>query len=71
MSDDADATVELGWNQPVCNPCWRARYGGTPSRLVDPEVEVCCFCGAATGSGIFVRIDPTTVAHARPRDRES
>jgi len=63
-------TGDLSWTQPACNRCFEARHPGkTPSRLVDPDVEVCCFCGAATPSGIFVRVDPTTVPHAhRLRD---
>lgn len=31
----------------------------------EPEVEKCCKCGGATIAGIFVRVDPRTVAHPR------
>jgi hypothetical protein len=42
--------------QPVCNTCFAERNPGrTPVRLRDPNVERCCYCGAITEAGIYVR----------------
>lgn len=60
--------TSLSWTQPVCDACWTARCPGLrPIRvLVDGdlgELETCCDCGAATQSGIYVRVDPRAVPH--------
>jgi hypothetical protein len=58
------------WNQPMCEDCWRRVYTDRrPTRLTQPEPEVCAFCGADTTSGIYVREDPKAVPFpAKERD---
>jgi hypothetical protein len=52
------------WTHAICQPCWRERYGVTRNVVVvrDDEERSCCFCGAATAAGIYVRADPATLA---------
>lgn len=47
----------------------------TPVRLKNPDnlpweelLERCCKCGRATTSGIYIRIDPTTVPFPNPEE---
>jgi hypothetical protein len=58
------------FSQPVCFDCWYRLHGDwEPTRLREPEDETCCHCGRATLSGIYVRINPTTVRYpTRLRD---
>jgi hypothetical protein len=50
------------WNHAICDPCWEAREPTrTPVRRTIPQEEVCCYCGARTTSGIYVRDDPDLV----------
>ena len=45
-----------GKNHPVCEYCWILRTGDRePVRLVERELDLCCFCGAKTDDGIYVR----------------
>lgn len=59
----------MNWNQPCCDACWIAYTlqhempGREPVRLRQPMHEQCCFCGEGTLSGIYVRVDPRTVAY--------
>jgi hypothetical protein len=54
--------TRLSFTQPACDGCWSGRYPGRqPVRLKEPETETCCFCGAQTQAGIYVRVDPATV----------
>lgn len=65
----------MTWTQPCCEACWVRRHlmaeGETmslklPTRVVaDAAVEQCCFCGAITCVGIYVRHDPQRVAYPR------
>lgn len=50
----------MSWTQPLCGQCWYAEHGTSrqPSRLMNPEVEVCCMCGQETVAGIYIRRDP-------------
>ena len=58
------------WTQPVREECFLAHHydGQQPARLKQAEEEVCCHCGARTKSGIYVRVDPATVAYPAKRD---
>lgn len=57
---------KLSWTQPLCDECWAERQPGRVAhRLVEPENEVCCWCGLATASGIYFRVDPATVYFPR------
>lgn len=53
------------WTQPCCLGCWHERNGEDriPPRVVNPESEVCCYCGESEASGIYVRVDPQSVPH--------
>jgi RNA polymerase subunit RPABC4/transcription elongation factor Spt4 len=52
------------WNQPVCDRCWALiRPNREPARLVQAESETCAVCGQDTTSGIYVRMDPSSVAY--------
>ncbi len=52
------------WTHAACEDCFarvQARQSGMPgrpSRLVDPDLETCCYCGEQTTSGLYVRDDP-------------
>ena len=55
--------MKRSWTQAVCTACWNER---NPDRLAHVRVnaqyaEKCCHCGVRTFSGIFVRVDPSTV----------
>jgi hypothetical protein len=47
------------WTQPLCEACWPGWTGADhePAR-VPGRIEVCCHCGAATDSGIYIDVDP-------------
>jgi hypothetical protein len=55
-----------GWVHTICDDCWTKRSSaeGKPGRtpvqvpLGDRAAEICCFCGATTRSGIYVRENP-------------
>jgi hypothetical protein len=56
----------MSWTQAICERCWGIAHPGMePTRLIDPEFETCCFCGAHTDDGIYVRIDPRSVPYPR------
>lgn len=49
------------WNHAMCGFCWYMQRGPRfPVRVKDADVEMCCFCGTLTKSGIFNRADPET-----------
>ena len=59
--------MALSWTQPCCYACWIDMYPNRePATIVGDyrEDEICCYCGGRTRDGIYVRVDPTTVAHA-------
>jgi hypothetical protein len=47
----------------MCTSCWNDRIAEiaefTPGE-VGPD-EICCACGKPTRSGLYTRVDPTTV----------
>ncbi len=52
----------MGWTQPLCDNCWQERYPDRePFRMTSGESEQCCICGQDTDSGIYERINPSTV----------
>lgn len=54
----------FGWTQPCCESCFeRHNPGRKPTRLIEPEGEICVHCGAETQDGIYVRVDPKTAPH--------
>lgn len=59
----------MGWTQPLCDNCWGTTSPGRePGRLRKPEIERCCLCGQVTESGIYTRLDPTTVPYPLEED---
>jgi hypothetical protein len=48
----------------ICTACWRYRTakagqpGRVATRVTDAHEEACCFCGASTQAGIYVRENP-------------
>lgn len=58
----------LSWTQPCCDDCWD---GANPDRLSprrgQGDSEICCHCGLETRSGIYIRVDPSTVPHPTGR----
>lgn len=44
------------WTHVLCPTCWELlNPGRDPYRLVQPDEETCCRCGAQTHDPIFVR----------------
>lgn len=73
-----DAPPRLSWTQPCCERCWieqEAEWEDTapglgrlvglrmPSRLIEPVLEQCSWCGEPTIFGVYKRADPTTVTY--------
>lgn len=56
--------VDFSWTQPICDDCWDRDHADRPSpRLGGGFAEQCCKCGAGTNSGIYIRVDPSTVGY--------
>lgn len=54
----------MSWRHSICLACWKTRNPGRePIALKEPEIETCCFCGAETCDGIYVREDPALTPH--------
>ncbi len=51
------------WTHAICERCWAAREGDRSPVTLGENWEQCCFCGASTRGGIFVRADPSTVLY--------
>jgi hypothetical protein len=54
------------WTHAICDDCWDERY---PDRNKSPrrgmgDLEMCCWCGKDTNSGIYIREDPNVVNFA-------
>lgn len=53
------------WRHAICDECYdleseqNDQLPEEPVRLQQPEQEDCCFCGAKTKSGIYIRKDPS------------
>jgi hypothetical protein len=48
------------WTHAICGHCWGRLNPNQviPIAVRKPEIEVCCFCGALTAGGIYVRQNP-------------
>lgn len=58
------------WTQPLCADCyWRHSPGQEPATVNDRTGEKCCQCGALTGAGIWVRVDPATCPFPTPEEQ--
>jgi hypothetical protein len=63
------------WTHPQCEACWvQAESVLTddgflivrrPHRVIEPEIEACCYCGRPTIWGIYRRDDPAGLSHCR------
>jgi len=52
------------WTHAICDDCWDKQHPDRPSpRAGEGETECCCWCGAATWSGIYLRADPKDMPH--------
>lgn len=65
MGIEIDGQV-YSWTQPVCDECWWSMRSHRPYRFKpdgsdEGPLEVCCFCGNGTTSGIYMRVDPRHV----------
>lgn len=51
------------WTHNCCVKCWVSRWGETrkPYKILDPIIEVCCWCSEKSEHGIYVRHDPITL----------
>ena len=61
------------FTQAMCVLCWEEKHGPRQPVTVRHEHrtdETCCFCGLATRSGIFTRVDPRTVGYPSPERDE-
>jgi len=59
------------WTQPICLGCYAERCPGRePLRMIDPPEERCCDCAMTTNMGVYLRVDPSTVAHPTLRKEE-
>ena len=66
VPDPLRVAAPLDWTQAVCSECWNER---NPERQVTNAAtihvgDVCCYCGNEATTGIYVRIDPTTVPYS-------
>jgi len=50
------------WTHAICDNCWDAQSDMPPVKMKNPDTEICCFCGAETKSGIYIRCDPAEIA---------
>jgi len=55
------------WTHPICTTDFKKERGEDvrPVRTVIREVKTCCWCGKETASGIYLRADPSELAHHR------
>jgi hypothetical protein len=55
----------IDWTHSICLKCWHKRHPGmVPHVVIDANLDLCCYCGAANQDGIYVRQDPKEVHHA-------
>ena len=51
--------MNRSWTHPMCEECWDERNSDrSPYAVLDADLEMCCWCGRETQSGIYVREDP-------------
>lgn len=59
------AAKKPGWTQAICRGCWNEQHPEKPVTNA-PTIyvgDVCCYCGESANTGLYVRVDPTTVPH--------
>jgi hypothetical protein len=76
-SPGSRSSMSGSWTHASCRPCFDVMWseGGTagrrePYQLAEAyrEAETCCFCGAQTAEGIYVRADPKIAQHCGGHD---
>lgn len=57
---ETDDPKSKSWTHNMCGACWDRQHQGNrqPHRVTHSLTEICCYCGAVTNEGIFVRNDP-------------
>ena len=61
--------VNYSWTQAICENCWETKHPGRTAIAVTAQyrdTEKCCHCGTFNRSGIYTRVDPTSVPYATP-----
>ncbi len=61
------------WTHAQCETCWNAFHPAsppTPVMTLTADYVVCCFCGAGTSAGIYVRADPDTTPYCEHEEEE-
>lgn len=54
----------MSWTHAICDDCWDKKNPDRPSpRSNVGEMELCCYCGKKTRSGIYVRGNPKDAPH--------
>jgi hypothetical protein len=59
------------WTHSICVKDFEDLTGKSAEsavRMKDPELEVCCFCGKDTISGIYIRHDPSKLNYCEHKD---
>lgn len=63
---------QYSWTQPACDTCFAGTFPNVaePFRMVENfrRIEVCCMCGCEHRSGLYIRINPTTVPNPTPSE---
>ena len=56
------------WTHNICRICWdKMKPGYEPSRMLEAELETCCFCGRKNLDVIYIRSNPSTREGNSPR----
>lgn len=68
MATATESTQVSAWTHSQCGDCWFHEHGlAVPvrMRIQFRETETCCFCGAISTDGIYVRHDPRGLKHCK------
>ena len=60
------------WTHCICMKCFTEKYPekGPPFRMLKAPEETCCFCGAKTSDGIYIRHDPRGLKFCKCKEGE-
>ena len=49
----------MEWTHAICDKCWaKLRPGQVPFRVIQGQLDACCFCGNGTIQGIYIEWNP-------------
>jgi len=52
------------WLQQICEDCWYDENPDkSPIKVKNSVKGICCICGKITDGGIFIHVNPATVAY--------